>query len=463
MKTTKRLLTILLTIFILTTMIPTTLASNTDIKVKLDGNLITFDTPPCLIGGRTMVPLRAIFEALGATVSWDDTSKTVTSYNEAYLVKCTIGRNEIHINDSVKIMDVAPMIIDGRTLVPARFIAEAFACNVDWDSENRTVNITSNPIDYSQLEKPSNNTQITPKPSDTKAPITTNNTTTGNTKGALKKPYSADDGAVIVYQEWSHYPQKQVSIKCTNVIRGNAANNLAYSENQFNDQPNSSQEWCFLEFDVKYISSTGSGEEVLEGSDIIYKDTFFDTSGTKLNVADMATLGDTYRGYGVFDTEFYPGGSGKVVIGILINKDVDDILLRVPNKSKNTNTWIKCADSSSKSISSTNISSSSVNSSSTKTPNNYYPGTTIPTYTSITGVTLKDTEYLSSGSPVYMYNYTSADDVGAFWDALSDNGWTNLKGDDKSTTDKFESSFYKGSDIIIVNIYFDFDEVWITY
>lgn len=329
MKRARQLLAVLLTIFLLTSLLPTALADNAEILVKLDGEYITFDTPPLLIGGRTMVPLRAIFEALGATVSWDDETKTVTSYNEAYLVECTIGKPEMYVNGDVKIMDIPPMILDGRTLVPARFVAEAFACKVDWDSSTRTVIITSTPIDYSELEQPNQLTQTTTGSSATTIPE--NNTSTSH-KGTLSDPYSASDGAIITYQEYSFYPEKQISIKCTNVIRGSSANTLANSENKYNDQPSSSQEWCFLEFDVKYISASGSGDEVLDGSDIIYQDTFFNSSGAKLNVADMATLGNKYKGYGVFDTEFYPGASGKVVIGILINKNAGDILLRVPTK-----------------------------------------------------------------------------------------------------------------------------------
>ena len=462
MKKLNKILSILLVVcFMVSSFAVAFAVDHSNVKVKLDGKYVTFDTKPCLIGGRTMVPLRAIFEALGASVDWDDTTQTVTSYNEAYLVKCTIGKNEMSVNNEIRTMDVPPMLVEGRTLVPARFIAEAFACKVDWDADNSTVIITSTEIDYSKLETSTNNTPAQPKPSFS----TSQSNTTVSLKGTLTNPYSANDGATIIYQEWSHYPQKQVSIKCTNVIRGTTANNLAYSENRYNDQPNGSQEWCFFEFDVKYFSATGEGDEVLEGSDVIYQDTFFDANGAKLNVADMATLGDTYRGYGVFDTEFYPGSSGKVVIGILINKNVGDILLRVPNKAGGTNTWIKCTDSYTSSKTngdavSTNISVQKVDTSSS---HSYYSGTTIPTYTSVTGVVVKKQDALSDGSPLYMYRYTDSDDVGAYWKKLVDNGWKLFEGDDQTTYDKFESCYVKGSQLLILNVYFDLNEVWITF
>lgn len=129
------------------------------VTVTVDGQIVHFDVQPRLIGGRTMVPLRAIFEALGAAVEWDEKTRTVTAYNEVYIVKCTIDSNTMYINNEAKTIDVAPMIVDSRTLVPARFVAEAFDCNVDWDENTFTVTITSKPIDYSKVEQGTNHTE----------------------------------------------------------------------------------------------------------------------------------------------------------------------------------------------------------------------------------------------------------------------------------------------------------------
>ena len=93
----------------------------------------------------------------------------------------------------------------------------------------------------------------------------------------------------------------------------------------------------------------------------------------------------------------------------------------------------------------------------------YYPGTNIPTYTSVTGVSLKSQDLFSNGSPLYQYTFTSADDVIKYWDQLSSSGWTLYKGDDKSTTNKFESCYTKGLYILVLNVYRDFNEVWITF
>lgn len=109
------------------------------IKVKLDGMEIPFDTEPIVQDGRTLVPLRAIFETLGATVNWNGTTQTVTSTKEGTTISMTIGQTEMYKNGEVKILDVAPQIVGGRTLVPVRAIAESFDIDVDWNGYTNTV------------------------------------------------------------------------------------------------------------------------------------------------------------------------------------------------------------------------------------------------------------------------------------------------------------------------------------
>ncbi len=124
-----------------------TVAANGDITVTIDSSPVTFDVPPQIINGRTMVPMRAIFEQLGATVTWDDATKTATGTTSDTTVSVTINSLLITINGELKAMDVAPQIVDGRTLVPARFISEAFGCHIEWDDATRTVSITTVPSD----------------------------------------------------------------------------------------------------------------------------------------------------------------------------------------------------------------------------------------------------------------------------------------------------------------------------
>lgn len=109
------------------------------ITVTLNGDKIDFDVQPQLINDRTMVPLRKIFEAMGAYVDWYGDTQTVVATKDDKVVTAKIDDTKLYINDEVKTLDVPPMIIDGRTLVPARFVAESFGANVDWDGATQTV------------------------------------------------------------------------------------------------------------------------------------------------------------------------------------------------------------------------------------------------------------------------------------------------------------------------------------
>ena len=118
------------------------------IRVVLDGSALQFDVQPTIIDGRTMVPMRAIFEALGANVEWNGTTRTITATRGDMVVISTIGDRTMIVNGQRIIMDVAPVIIDGRTLVPVRFVSEAFGCDVEWDGSTRTVYIHYMSDDY---------------------------------------------------------------------------------------------------------------------------------------------------------------------------------------------------------------------------------------------------------------------------------------------------------------------------
>ena len=109
------------------------------VKVVLNGNRILFDQQPIIENGRTLVPLRKIFEALGASVEWDQNTKTVTSVKDDTKIVLTIGDSIMYVNGNPVKLDVPGKIVNNRTLVPARAVAEGFNCNVDWDNDTRTV------------------------------------------------------------------------------------------------------------------------------------------------------------------------------------------------------------------------------------------------------------------------------------------------------------------------------------
>lgn len=114
---------------------------NPDIGVNVNSKRVYFDTQPQIQSGRTLVPLRAIFEALGASVNWDGATRTVSAQKGNTQIKMTIGNSTFYVNGVSKTLDVPPMIADGRTLVPVRAIGESFGCNVSWDQSLRLVTV----------------------------------------------------------------------------------------------------------------------------------------------------------------------------------------------------------------------------------------------------------------------------------------------------------------------------------
>lgn len=113
-----------------------------DITVLLYGNAIEFDVAPIIENDRTLVPLRAIFEALGAQVEWDGENETVISAKGNNICVLQIG-GKMFVNGVEKELDVPAKIVEDRTLVPLRAVSEAYECKVDWNGDTRTVTITT--------------------------------------------------------------------------------------------------------------------------------------------------------------------------------------------------------------------------------------------------------------------------------------------------------------------------------
>ena len=116
-----------------------------DIKVIVNDNEVHFsDQAPVIDNDRTLVPMRAIFEALGATVGWDQDTKTVTSYDpvsETSIV-LQIDSDKMFVNDTEVKLDVPAKLVNDRTLVPVRAIAEGMNSTVSWDQDTKTVNVS---------------------------------------------------------------------------------------------------------------------------------------------------------------------------------------------------------------------------------------------------------------------------------------------------------------------------------
>ena len=111
------------------------------ITVILNGTRLYFDVDPETVNDRTFVPMRKIFEELGATVSWDDPTQTVTAVKGNKTIKLTIGSTTAYVNDKEMTLDAAPYVTCDRTLVPIRFVTESLNGKVDWTEETKTVTL----------------------------------------------------------------------------------------------------------------------------------------------------------------------------------------------------------------------------------------------------------------------------------------------------------------------------------
>jgi tetratricopeptide (TPR) repeat protein len=113
----------------------------TGISVRVGGELLVPDVPPIIINGRTMIPMRAIFEALGAELSWDGKARKVSAVKGSITISATIDNKVAYVNNTAKELETPPVIINDRTLVPVRFISEALGAKVNWDPDNKLVDI----------------------------------------------------------------------------------------------------------------------------------------------------------------------------------------------------------------------------------------------------------------------------------------------------------------------------------
>ena len=112
------------------------------VNVTINGQALQADVKPFVnADGRTMLPIRAISEALGAVVQWDEATKTATLTLGDKTVKVPIGQNTIDVNGNPVAMDTSSVIKDGRTLLPVRAIGEALGAEIGWDQQTETVSI----------------------------------------------------------------------------------------------------------------------------------------------------------------------------------------------------------------------------------------------------------------------------------------------------------------------------------
>ena len=117
--------------------------ADTEIKVYVNGEQLSFDAEPRIYGGRTLVPLRGVFSALGAEVVWDGQNAAVKAVRGSSKIEIIPGENSFSVNGEDIPLDSPAIIENGRTLVPLRAVAQAFGCSVVWNGASRTASIST--------------------------------------------------------------------------------------------------------------------------------------------------------------------------------------------------------------------------------------------------------------------------------------------------------------------------------
>ncbi|EST54533.1 hypothetical protein T458_11760 [Brevibacillus panacihumi W25] len=121
-----------------------TVNTSGQIIVFIDGELQNYSKPPVKINSRVLVPMRAVFEAFGAKVDWDEATQSVTATRGNDVIKLTIGSKTAYKNGQPILMDVPAILYNNETtMVPIRFVSEALGAKVSWDGYSNSVVISN--------------------------------------------------------------------------------------------------------------------------------------------------------------------------------------------------------------------------------------------------------------------------------------------------------------------------------
>lgn len=116
------------------------------VNLTIDGQTVALAHPAVMYRGRIMVPLRGVFENLGATVNYDSISRQITARRSGTDIVLALGGLMATINGETRPLDVAPLNADGTVMVPLRFVSEALGAQVTWQAGTRTVSIVNRPV-----------------------------------------------------------------------------------------------------------------------------------------------------------------------------------------------------------------------------------------------------------------------------------------------------------------------------
>ncbi|MBF1051585.1 MAG: copper amine oxidase N-terminal domain-containing protein, partial [Peptostreptococcaceae bacterium] len=119
-----------------------TSAAPSTVKVMINDKPLVTDTQAIIRNNRTMVPFRAVFESLGAkNISWDEPTQSIVGSDGNITIKLVIGSYDIDVNGKISTMDTPPMIINSRTMIPLSAVSNALGAKVTWDAKKYVASV----------------------------------------------------------------------------------------------------------------------------------------------------------------------------------------------------------------------------------------------------------------------------------------------------------------------------------
>ena len=168
--------------------------------MTINGQTVEIDpgrgTVPIVESDRTLLPVRSIVEAVGGTVAWNEELQEATLTYQGDVIRLVINSFTAYFNDEAIVLDVTPLVINDRTMLPIRFIAESFHFTVGWDEQTQTVTIT---VDNAAVTEP----EATPSATSEQAEVPTVYMTTD----------ISPEGLMDVYRRLGFEPEGKVAIK----------------------------------------------------------------------------------------------------------------------------------------------------------------------------------------------------------------------------------------------------------
>ena len=283
-------------------------------SVIIDGDLQAYDQPPVVEAGRTLVPLRGIFESLGATVEWEPETGTIQARQDDVHVELRVGEANATVNDEVIQLDVPSTILNGRTLVPLRFVSEALGASVQWDGSNRTIEITSPQTE----EAPESEPEHEPPSEDPGIPDNS-------------RANPAQVGETLTLSRTDHTGHASlVDVTLTEIISGSRAWDMVSEANRFNDEPAADERYILAKMRVDVHET--AGEQALSLSPVMF-DLFNEegsayTSGSQHSVSGLSPS---------FRTDVSPGGSHEGWLAFTV-KEADSPTL-VMDRNRYSEAW----------------------------------------------------------------------------------------------------------------------------